>query len=192
MTVAIATRDRRALIVGLATIATLVVGLRALPVWWRWRSDTRAAAAEAIAQQRRVSAIVADFSHSLDSLGARVGRLKNMGPAFLIGATPAEASTMLAAIVGDIARSSLVRIDAIATSVDTTGPRELTMPRVRIEVQATGDVAGLAALLQGLEKGPTLLAVQRLSIQPAAVDGPANQVESLSIKLTVEGLVLVR
>jgi len=185
-------RDRRALTVGIATMGGLVIGLRVLPSWWRWRTDTRSAAADTIAQERRVSAIVAGFSQSLDSLGSRMGRLKSMGPAFLTGSTPAEASAMLAAIVGDIARSSLVRLDAIATHIDTVGPGKLDMPRVRVEAQATGDIAGLAALLQGLEKGPTLLEIQRLSVHPAAVDGPANQIESLSIRFTVEGLALIR
>ena len=168
----------------------MVLAFRAVPVWWRWRSDARAQAAEAIAQQRRVAADVAGFSRSLDTLSARVERLRGMGPVFLRGATPSEAASMLAAAVGEIARTSLVRIDALELHVDTTRAGEL--PRVRVDAQASGDIAGLAALLQGLERGPLLLAVRQVSVRPQAMDGPGNQVEMLAIHFSVEGLALQR
>lgn len=185
----LAARDRRALIAGVATIAGLVVCARAVPAWWRWRADVRATAAEAIDQERRVASVLAGFSESLDSLGARARRLRHMGPVFLTGATPTEAASMLAAIIGESARASLVRIDALEIHVDSA--RGSSMPRVRVEVQAVGDVAGLAMLLQRIEKGPTLLAVPRLAVHPQAVDTPANQAETLALRFTVEGLALV-
>jgi hypothetical protein len=184
-----ASRDRRALIAGIAVIGGLVICSRALPAWWRWRADVRSAAAEAIAQEGRVTTVVTGFSQSLDSLGARVGRLRRLGPVFLTGATPTEAASMLAAIIGESARASLVRIDAIEIHVDSV--RGSAMPHVRVEVQAVGDIAGLATLLQHIEQGPTLLAVPRLAVHPQAVDAPANQVETLAIRFTVEGLALL-
>ncbi|PYP60080.1 MAG: hypothetical protein DMD40_01980 [Gemmatimonadetes bacterium] len=186
----LATRDRRALTVGVVTIGALILGFRGVPAWLRWRMDVRASAAEAIAQERRVHAVVAGFSQSLDSLGARAGRFRSMGPAFLTGATPAEAAATLAALVGEIARSSLVRIDALELHVDSA-TAGYDMPRVRLDAQATADVAGLAALVRNLEKGPTLLAVRRLSVRPQSVESPANQVEALAIQFNLEGLVLL-
>jgi hypothetical protein len=186
----LAARDRRALTLGVVTIAALVFGLRGVPAWWRWRTEVRATAAEAIAQERRVHAIIAGFSQSLDSLGARAGRFRSMGPAFLAGATPAEAASTLAALVGEIARSSLVRIDAMELHVDSATAGN-DMPRVRLDAQATADIAGLAAFVRGLEKGPALLAVRRLSVRPQSVESPPNQVESLTVQFTVEGLVLL-
>ena len=186
---ALGTRDRRAVTVGVLTIGSLVLGLGGIPAWWRWRADMRASAADALAQEQRVSSVVGSFSESLDTLGARVTRLKRLGPAFLTGATPAEAASMLAAILGESARASLVRIDAIEIHTDSVRGSE--MPRVRVEAQAVGDVAGLAALLQRLERGAPLLAIRRLSVQSQAVDAPANQIESLSIRFTVEGLALI-
>jgi hypothetical protein len=181
--------NRRVINAGVAASFFLVLGFRAVPTWWRWRADVRATAAEAIAQERRVASVVGGFSQSLDSLGARVGRLKRLGPAFLTGATPAEAASMLAALVGEAARTSLVRIDGIEIHVDSA--RGADMPHVRVEAEAVGDVAGLAALVHTLEQGPTLLAVQRLAVHPQAVDAPAGQVESLAIRFTVEGLALL-
>lgn len=186
---ALPTRDRRAALAGVLTIGALVFGFRGIPAWLRWRADVRASAADALAQEQRVSSVIGGFSESLDTLDARVRRLKRLGPAFLTGATPAEAASMLAAILGETARASLVRIDAIEIHADSVRGSE--MPRVRVEAQAVGDVAGLAALLQRLEHGAPLLAVRRLSVQSQAVDGPANQIESLAIRFTVEGLALL-
>ena len=49
----------------------------------------------------------------------------------------------------------------------------------------------LAAMLRGLEKGPALLAVRRLSVRPQSVDSPPGQVEALVVRFTVEGLVFL-
>ena len=186
----LATRDRRALIIGVIVIAGLAVAMRALPAWWRWRSDVRANAAEALAQQGRMGAVLGEFSRSLDTLSSRVVALRRLGPVFLTGSTPSEAASMLAVFVGDVARSSLVRVDAIELQVDTA--RRQDLPRIRAEVQATADVSGLAALLAHFERGPLLLSVERLSVRPQAVDSPGDQVESLAIRITVEGLALIR
>ncbi len=186
----LAARDRRALIAGVVGIAGLVIVVRGVPAWLRWRQEARATAAEAIVQEQRVKAVIADFSQSVDTLSARAGRFRRLGQAFLPGATSAEAAASLTAIVGEIARSSLVRIDAMELHVDSAS-RELEMPRVRLEAQATADVAGLAALLRDIETGPTLLAVRSLSVRPQSVENPSSQVETLSIRFTVEGLALL-
>jgi type II secretion system (T2SS) protein M len=183
-------RDRRALLVGLTAIAGLLLAFRGIPAWLRWRSDARATAAEAIAQERRRDAVVTGLARSLDSLEARTERLQQLGPAFVTGTTPAEAASTLAGLVAEMARASLVRLDAIEMKVDSADRRRL--PRVKIEAQATADVAGLAALLRRFEQGPTLLAVRRLSVRAPAVDGAANQPETLALRFTVEGLALVR
>ncbi len=183
-------RDRRALLVGLTVIGGLVLAFQALPAWLRWRSEARAAAAEVIAQERHRDAIVGGFARSLDTLEARTERLEKLGPAFVTGKTPAEAASTLAGVVAEIARASLVRLDAIEMKVDSADPRRLA--RVRLDAQATADIAGLSSLLRRFEQGPTLLAVRRLSVRAPAVDGAANQPETLALRFTVEGLALVR
>lgn len=186
----LAPRDRHALFFGMVAIAGLVALGRGVPAWWRWRAETRADAVESIAQEQRVRAIIADFSQSVDTLSARIERFRRLGQVFLPGATTAEAAASLTAIVGEIARSSLVRIDGMELRVDTASS-PLDMPRVRLEAQATADVSGLASLLRDLERGPTLLAVRSLSVRPQSIESPANQVETLTIRFTVEGLALL-
>jgi hypothetical protein len=183
-------RDRRALFIGLTAIAGLLLAFRGIPAWLRWRAETRAVAAAAIEQQQRRDAIVAGFAKSLDSLEARTDRLEKLGDAFVMGSTPAEAASTLAGIVAELARGSLVRLDAIEMKVDTSDRRRL--PRISVEAQATADISGLSALLHRIERGPTLLAVRRLSVRAQAIEAAANQPETLALRFTVEGLALVR
>lgn len=186
----LAVRDQRALVLGAVTMLGLVLALRGVPAWRAWRAEARAVAAELQSQEARSDALLAGFAGSLDTLEARTARLLALGPALLSGETPAEAGSTLAALLAEVARESLVRLEAVDIRVDTSKAHAL--PRVAVEVQATADIAGLSAFLYGLEKGPALLAVRRLVIRPQAVDGPADQLETLSIRLAVEGPALVQ
>jgi len=183
-------RDRRALAFGAVTMLGLVLAFRGVPAWRAWRAEARAVAAELQSQAAQSDALLAGFAGSLDTLEARTARMLGVGPALLSGDTPAEAGSTLVALLAELGRQSLVRLEAVDIRVDTSRARPL--PRVTVEVQATADIAGLSAFLYRLEKGPALLAVRRLAIRPQAVDGPADQLETLSIRLAVEGLALVR
>lgn len=183
-------RDRRALVLGAATIVGLVVAVRGVPAWRAWRAEARAVAAEIQSQAAQSDALLAGFAGSLDTLEARTTRFVDLGPALLSGDTPTEAGSTLAALLAELGRQTLVRLEAVDIRVDTSQARPL--PRVTVEVQATADIAGVSAFLYGLEKGPALLAVRRLAIRPQTVDGPTDQLETLSVRLTVEGLALVQ
>lgn len=183
-------RDQRAVVIGAASMLGLVVALRGLPAWRSWRAEVRAVAVEAQAQAAQSDALLASFAASLDTLEARTARLLQLGPALLAGGTSGEAAATLSGILGELARQSLVRLDAVDIRVDSAGGRSL--PRATVGVQATADITGLSAFLQGLEQGPALLAIRQLVVRPQATDGSADQVELLSIRLTVEGLALVR
>ena len=186
----LAHRDQRALALGAAGILGLLVAFRAGPAWRVWRAEARAAAFEGMSQVARTDAVLGSFPATLDSLEARTARVRATGPALLTGDTPAEAGSTLAGLLGELSRQTLVRLDAIDIRVDTSKARVLR--RVTVEVQATADVAGLGSFVARLEKGPTLLAIRRLEVRAQNVDGPGDQVETLAIRLTVEGLALVR
>ena len=183
-------RDQRAVVFGAAITLGLVLAFRGLPAWRAWRAEARAGAAELQSQAARSDALLASFAGSLDALEGRTARMRELGPALLGGDTPAEAGSTLAALMAEMARQSLVRLEAVDIRVDTSEARPL--PRVAVEVQATADITGLSLFLSGLEKGPTLLAVRRLVVRPQSIDGPADQLETLSIRLSVEGLAFVR
>jgi hypothetical protein len=66
---------------------------------------------------------------------------------------------------------------------------------LRIQPRSAEDTFGSpasCAILLALEQGPTLLAIRRLTVRPQNVEVPADQVETLSIRLRIEGLALIR
>ena len=190
----LAARDRRVLLAGLAAIGVLVLVARGLPAWMRWRGDVRDRAVEAVQRRLQTRELVEALPVALDTLEARTARLRQLGPAYLTGGSAADASAALTALVSEMAREALVRIDAMNVQVDTVAEAGIAIPRVRLDAQATGDVTGLADLMRRLEhgEGSALLAVRRLSVRPHDIAGPADQVETLAIRLTIEGLALVR
>jgi len=183
-------RDQRALGLGAAAVLGLIAVFRGLPAWRAWRAEARAAAVESITHEARTGVLLAGLAESLDTLEARTAGVRVVGPALLTGETAAAAASNLAALLADVARQSLVRLDAVDVRADTSKAHAL--PRVAVEVQATADIVGLSSLVHALERGPVLLAVRRLSVRPQSVDSPTDQVETLSIRLTVEGLALVQ
>jgi hypothetical protein len=185
-----APRDRRTLMAGVAAIALLIACFRVVPAWLRWRAALRTEAAEAITYEHRSRDIMRRFAVSLDSLEARAARLQTLGSSLLTGETRQEAAANLTAVLAELARASLVRLDAIEVRSDSAADRALS--RIRVEAQATADIAGLAGLLRNLQAGPPLLAVRALSVRPQAIDAPADRPELLSIRFTIEGVALVR
>ena len=97
---------------------------------------------------------------------------------------------MLATAVADLARASLVRLDAVTVRTDTTGPDPL--PHVFVEAEATTDLVGLSGLLRGIEKGPLSLRLPRLSVSPQNTSAVAEATAILHIRFVVEGLALTR
>lgn len=182
--------DRRALLLGAACILGLTVAARGIPLWWALRADRRAEAAETMARAEELASILGTFDEAMDSLESRTAQLSALGPALVAGEAPAVAGSNVEALLAELARASLVRLDAVDIKVDTAGTRQL--PLVTLEVQATADITGLSALLEALERGPALLAVRRLSVRSSSVEAAAAPTESLSVRLTVEGLGLVR
>jgi hypothetical protein len=186
----LADRDRRALLLGFAIMLGLILAFRGIPAWQAWRRVARITASEIMTQAARTDALLGGFSLALDTLQARTAQVGAMGPVLLTDETSTGAASNLAAFIGELARQSLVRLEAVEMRVDSSKAHAL--PRVTVDLQATTDVAGLSSLLRGLEQGPTMLAVRNLAIRPQNADAPRDQVEVLSIRLTVEGLALVR
>jgi hypothetical protein len=187
---AFAARDRRALWVGGITIAGAVLLTRALPAWRTWSTGEGEAAEESLIRAQHTMNALQTYSVSLDTLEARVRRLQQVAPTLLTGDTPEEAAAMLATEVADLARGSLVRLDAVTVRADTT--KGSTLPHVFVEGQATSDVVGLAALLRALEEGPLLLTVPKLTVIPQGLGAGRDSTEILNVRFVVEGLALVR
>jgi hypothetical protein len=183
------TRDRRAWLFGVTCLLGLAVIFRGVPMWRAVRANARAAAAETTARAEELESVLATFDEAMDTLEARTVQLRAIGPALLAGDSPAAAGSNAEALLAELARQSLVRLDAVDIKVDTT--RAQRLPLVTIDLQATADITGLSAFLHGLERGPTLIAVRQLSVRSPGAEAPPDEVETLAIHLTVEGVGLI-
>lgn len=188
--VSISARDRRTLLFGGAIIGGLFLSLRGVPSWLAWRTEQRSAAAFAMARATQVASTVSHFSVTLDTLEARTTRLMKVGEAFLDADTLANAESMLSQVIGEAARASMVRIESMETR--SLKSERGALPRVTVELRATGDITGLSALIRHLESGPTMIAVRKLRVRPQDPASPDDQPEVLAFGLTLEALVLER
>jgi hypothetical protein len=181
-------RDRRALTIGVGTIAILFSIGRGVPTLLSWERNVRSKAGNLQDDLDRATAEIARASVVRDSAKARGARIIALAPALVGGDSPATASATLAGIISGAAALSNVKIGALQLRCDTSS--RSTFVRVGVRGEATGDIAGVAAMLAALEGGPTLLAVRELSITQPETTAPADHMEALHVELNVEGLML--
>jgi len=186
----LASRDRRALVYGGALFLVLVLAFKAVPAWLAWRSGSIAGAAELSAELGRSRLAIRGVRGALDTTEARVARLRAAAPTLLVVQTPSEAPAQLTDVIREAARLSGMEIETAESRVDSAGGPGLR--HVVATVQGTADVAGLAALLYRLEGGEPVLAVREFSVQQQNVAVPSDGVEALRVRLSVEGLAMVR
>ena len=183
---ALSPRDRRALIVGAASIGGLVFVGRALPAWRRWQADVIASAqsASAAAARDRVLALNARAIH--DSLHARSARLAALSPTWLSEDSPAAASAALAALVTRAATDAAMTLGALDLRTDSVGHEPFVPVHVRLSV--TGDIQGLATFVAALDRGPCALNVRSLDVQAGDPAAPAQRPEVLHVELLIDAL----
>jgi hypothetical protein len=181
-------RDRRALVIGACVILIVVVGRNTVPALLTWQRDARAAASRNEEKLGRAMLSLKRAAQVKDSLKSRSARVVALAPALLGGDSPATASATLAGIVSGAAARSNVRIGALQLSADTATRGVFT--RVSVHGDATGDIAGITAMLSALEGGPTLLAIRELSITQPEPGAPSDHAEALRVELAVVGLML--
>lgn len=182
--------DRRALAWGVAAIATLLGGSRAVREWRSWDREARAAAVERIIEAEQAEASVRELRETVDSLEQRKERLVALAPALLDTESPGAAAAALASLVSSTAASAGLQVQAIQVAADSAGT--VMFPRVSARADLIGDIHGLAALLQALERGPTLLSIRQLSITQPEPGAPSTRPEELRVQVRVVGLTFNR
>ena len=144
-------RDRRALTAGGAAIVAMLAVSRALPMVVRWERDAQSTDASRREMLERATIAIALSDRVRDSARARGARIIALAPALLEGETPATASATLAGIISGAAVRSNVRIGALQLRADTASRG--TFVHIGVSGDATGDVAGITAMLSLLEGG---------------------------------------
>lgn len=181
-------RDRRALIVGVVSIGSLITISRGLPAWRAWRQAAHEEAVRSATDLSRARSLLSVSGAIGDSLASRNDRFLALAPALLGGESPAAGGATLAGIVSGAAATAGVRLGAVQIHPDTTSSETFT--RISVRADATGDIAGVTKMLATLERGPTLLAVRSLSIDQSEPAATSDRMESLRVSIVVEGLML--
>jgi hypothetical protein len=181
-------RDRRALMVGVISIGSLVTLSRGIPAWRSWRQSAYERATAATTDLARARSLLSVSGAIGDSLAARNDRFLSLAPALLGDESPAAAGATLAGIVSGAAATAGVRLGAVQIRPDTASSSTFT--RVSVSADATGDIAGVSKMLAALERGPTLLAIRSLSIDQSEPATASDRMEALRVSLVVEGLML--
>ncbi|MEO8879628.1 MAG: type II secretion system protein GspM [Gemmatimonadaceae bacterium] len=175
------------LVIGAASIVALIIGAR-VPAVLAWKRDVRAESEEGRLAVQNARAVLGAERGVRDSAVARGRRVIALAPLLLSGDTPASASASLEGIISGAAASSNVQLGALEMRADSITRSEFT--RIVVKGSANGDIQGLAHMLQQLEQGPALLAVEELSITQPELNGAADHMESLHMEIVIDGLML--
>jgi hypothetical protein len=183
-------RERRVVLGGVSILAVAVLGLRGIPAWRTWMTDTRAVADISIAELARTRAGIAAMPALRDSLIARNERYLALAPSILTGTSSGAVGASLASVVSGAAAGAGLELGALSIRPDTTRTAAFSLPSVRGD--ARGDITGLTRFLVALERGPTILVIRQLAITQPEPGAGSDRPETLRIEFTVEGLALAR
>jgi hypothetical protein len=182
-------RDRRALLIGMATIAAILGASRGVPAVTRWRQDHLGSNAQVIREAENARALVQALPVLRDSLVARRVRLAALDSAVLDGDSPDDAGAYLAELVSDAAQDSESQLGSVQIErADTMAAASKALARVRLRASVTGDLERIALFLSIIEEGPPLVAMRELSIVQPEPTLPVTRLESLRAELVLEAL----
>jgi hypothetical protein len=189
---ALSGRDRRTLIIGAASIGTLLLAARGLPAWRAWVAASRTAAVERSAEAARAEGLVRVLPALRDSLAARNLRFLTLAPELVSGGSVNAAGAALASLVSNAAADAGVKLGAVQLRSRDVPPGKPppSFVRIRVEGDVTGDIHGITHFLLALERGPVRLVVRDLTITQSDAVGAPDHAEVLHATVAVEGLAL--
>jgi hypothetical protein len=177
-------RDRRALSVGFAIVATLVVAGRGYPAWTAWAGARRTTAAAAVQRAALAAQAARSLGAMRDSAVARDARLNRLQPALFAAPSLTEAGATVARAVSDVADENSVQLLALSIRPDSARHARVAPVAVRLTLDA--DLEGLVGLLRDLEGADVLFAIRELLIERVEAEP-----ERLRAELLIEALAFV-
>jgi len=175
-------RERWTIAAGLGVVVFAVLALRLGPAGLRLVDSQSARAEQAAWMLSRARDALASQPLAQESLAARTARLVSLAPRLFGGTTPAEAAAEVVSLVSGSALLNQVRIVRQDVSTDSTAHPFL---RVRLRLEAEGDVIGVMGWIASLEEGTKLIVLERLVISALEPGAPREQPELLRTELTL-------
>lgn len=189
MTPLLASRDRRALTIGTAVIATAWLLLRGSPLAVASYRELALRADLVAAQRTEARALIAVDGALRDSLAECGAMLLGWAPRLIAGRTRAEAEAELAFVLHALVSGGRVHL----TRIDPAPDSAVGLFRVvALRVAAESDVAGLSAWLERLDRATSLVRIREAAISAADPLAPSGQAEVLRAELTIEGWAALR
>lgn len=194
---AVSSRDRRALTLGVVGIVSAVVLVRGIPALRQWSEASVASAREVSQEATRAVASVRAAGTLKDTMRARGERFIALAPVILDGSSTATAGATLGSIVSGAAAAADAKLGSIqvlpeAARRDSSGRIPRAFARVSVRASMTADIRGLSKVLLALERGPTMLSVEELSVTQPEPAGDGSRPEMLQVELVVAGLAHLR
>jgi hypothetical protein len=186
--IALSSRDRRALVAGLIVVATIIGGKRVVPAWREWDERTHESAAALTSEVVTLEEQLARLPALRDSTRSRSARALDARKRLIEAPTVGAAGADLATQVTDIADDLGIKVSAVQVRPDTLFHSGYA--RVAVNLTATGDVTHLADLLAALESSDALMAVREFTVNPADVLLPDGRPETIRFQLLVEALAV--
>jgi hypothetical protein len=181
---ALSARDRKALGFGLAIVLPALGYALLLRPYWHARSDLLATVAAQRDLLRRERALVNESRAFPARVAAATTSARRDAARLFPGTSLVAAGGELVTYVGEAARRCHVQVQTLETRPPARGAPGLA--RLDIEVRAQGDLEGVLAFLEALERGPRLVRVETLMIERADVAAALRQ-EALSVAAAVSG-----
>ena len=179
-------RERRVVLLGLGTIALILLLGRALPAWRRWAGTTHAAAMLSARRLARTASLVRTAPAIRDSLRSRMRRRAALDQLLLGGDSPSAAAAQLASLVSTTAAQCGAEIGTIDVRDDTAHARRETV--VLVTTSVVGDAETLTHFLASLESGSPRVAIRSFTLISSDPTSAPNQPEVLHADLVAVAL----
>jgi len=184
----LASRDRRALLLGAALLVPVLLFKGVVHPYAR----ARAALGERLRAQRelleRERTVLADVRR-LPERRARVEALLAAdAPLLFPGGDPFAATAELVGYVGEAARQSHVLVQELQSRSTAPLKGTETLVQLQVEVRGQSDFEGTLRFLQALERGPRLVRVEALAVERLAA-ASGGRAEALSLRAAVSAYV---
>ena len=173
-------RERRVLAAGaIASVAIVVFTLGVVPFARQWE-ERRASIAMAADRAQRFESLMREEPRLRQDVAQR-RRLARTGPLFE-GVTPPVAASNVQSLLQQYARESGVKLERVDV-VGEPRPSDDGLAAIPVQLAAQGDIHGLVALLDRIQRGEKLLLVDDITIGAGATRPDSVQVLIFTLRM---------